>query len=38
MNLALTFKAAYAGTKNVYLEVYDGQDSGWQNKGTWIVP
>ena len=38
LNLALTFKAVYAGSKNVYMEVYDGQDSGWLLKGSWTVP
>jgi hypothetical protein len=38
LNLAITFKAAYTGSKNIYMEVYDGQDSGWVNKGSWTVP
>ncbi len=39
LNLALSFKAAFAGAKNIYMEVYDGTgDSGWQQRGTWTVP
>ena len=39
LNLALTFKSGFAGSKSVYAEVYDGAaDSGWQQKGTWTVP
>jgi hypothetical protein len=40
LNLALTFQAAFAGAKGVYLEVYEGPgaDTGWQQKGTWTVP
>ena len=33
------FQPAFSGTKNVYMEVSDGTgDSGWQQRGTWIVP
>jgi hypothetical protein len=38
LNLAITFKAAFQGTRNVYMEVYDGSDSGWFQKGTWTIP
>jgi hypothetical protein len=38
INLAITFKAAFQGTRNVYMEVYDGSDSGWFQKGTWTIP
>jgi len=39
VNLALTFKAGFSGTKNIYMEVYDGTgDSGWQQRGTWTTP
>ncbi len=39
LNLALTFSSAFAGTRNVYMEVYDGAgDSGWQQRGNWTVP
>jgi hypothetical protein len=39
LTLSLTFKAAFSGAKNIYMEVYDGAgDSGWQQRGTWTVP
>jgi hypothetical protein len=40
VNLALTFKAAFAGPKNVYLNAQDsgGLWSNWQQLGTWTVP
>jgi uncharacterized repeat protein (TIGR01451 family) len=40
LNLALTFRTAYAGAKNVYLYGSDagGVSSGWQMRGTWTVP
>jgi hypothetical protein len=38
LSLALTFQTAFSGAKDVYMDVYDGTDSGWQRKGTWIVP
>jgi hypothetical protein len=39
LNLAVTFQSAFAGARNVYMEVYDGAgDSGWQQRGTWTVP
>jgi hypothetical protein len=37
LNLAITFLSAYNGAKNIYMEVYDTQDSGWLQKGTWTV-
>jgi hypothetical protein len=37
LNVSLTFSAGFAGTKNIYMEVYDGVDSGWQAKGTWTA-
>jgi Beta-propeller repeat len=37
LNLALTFLPAYNGAKNIYMLAYDGQSSGWQQKGTWTV-
>ena len=37
VNLALSFQTAFQGTRNVYMEVYDGADSGWQQKGAWTV-
>jgi Beta-propeller repeat len=39
LNLAMTFQATYAGTKNVYLFAFDvsGSTTGsWQQLGTWI--
>ncbi len=40
LNLAMTFKPAYAGAKNIYLYAADlsGSNSGWQSLGTWTVP
>jgi hypothetical protein len=39
LNLALTFSAAFAGAKNIYMEVQNAtQDSGWAQRGTWTVP
>ena len=40
MTLAMTFKAAYAGAKNVYMYATDvsGSNSGWQQLGAWTVP
>ena len=38
LNVALTFQPSYSGAKNIYMDVYDGIDSGWQQKGTWTVP
>ena len=38
LNLALTFQSAYSGSKNVYMMLYDGQNSGWLQKGTWTAP
>ena len=37
LNLALTFLPAYNGAKNIYMLAYDGQSSGWQQKGAWTV-
>jgi hypothetical protein len=37
VNLALTFLPAYNGSKNIYMLAYDGQNSGWQQKGTYTV-
>ena len=37
LNLALTFKPSFAGAKNIYMEVYNGLDSGWVQRGTWTV-
>jgi len=38
LNLALSFQHAFTGARNIYMEVYDGADSGWLQKGTWTVP
>ena len=39
LNLAMTFEAAYAGVKNIYLYAADasGSNTGWQQRGTWTV-
>ncbi|MGI8990259.1 MAG: beta-propeller fold lactonase family protein [Bryobacteraceae bacterium] len=40
LSLALSFSAQYTGLKNSYLLAISqsGLDSGWQNRGSWIVP
>ena len=40
VNLVLSFKPAFGGAKNVYMDAVDGYtlDSGWQQKGAWTVP
>jgi hypothetical protein len=40
VNLVLSFKPAFGGAKNVYMDAIDGYtlDSGWQQKGTWTIP
>jgi hypothetical protein len=39
LNLALTFEAAFAGAKNIYMEVQNAtMDSGWSLHGGWTVP
>ena len=39
LNLSFSFKGAFAGTKNIYMEARNATlDSGWAQKGTWIVP
>src|SRR5262249_17805730 len=39
VNVSVTFAAGFAGQKNVYLSAGNiaGQNSGWQNLGTWTV-
>jgi hypothetical protein len=39
LNLAMTFKPAYAGAKNIYMYGADisGANSGWQTRGTWTA-
>jgi hypothetical protein len=38
VNLALSFKPAFGGAKNVYMDAGDGLDSGWQQRGSWTIP
>ena len=39
LNLALTFQAAFAGVKNVYMEALSPSGTApWQQKGTWTAP
>jgi hypothetical protein len=39
LNLALSFKTGFRGTKNVYVEAENaGHNSGWMELGTWFVP
>jgi hypothetical protein len=39
LNLTLTFKPAFAGSKNIYMEAHNATlDSGWVDVGAWIVP
>ncbi|MBZ5580600.1 MAG: DUF11 domain-containing protein [Acidobacteriia bacterium] len=39
LNLPMTFKTAYSGTKSVYMFGADasGASSGWQSRGSWLV-
>jgi hypothetical protein len=39
LNLALSFKTGFRGTKNVYVEAENAtHNSGWMQLGTWFVP
>jgi hypothetical protein len=40
VTVSLTFKAAFAGSKNIYVYGFaaSGLNSGWQSRGTWTVP
>jgi hypothetical protein len=38
LTLSLSFQPAYSGPKKIYMMLYDGQASGWFQKGTWTVP
>jgi hypothetical protein len=40
LNLAVTFKSAFAGAKNAYIygASLGGLSSGWQTRGVWTVP
>jgi hypothetical protein len=39
LNLAVTFSAAFSGTKNIYMYAAgsSGANSGWQTRGAWTV-
>jgi hypothetical protein len=38
VTLALVFKSAFSGTKNVYMDAQDAASAlaGWTNRGTWL--
>ena len=40
LNLAMSFSSIYRGTKNTYMYAAssDQSSSGWQTRGTWVVP
>ena len=39
LNVAITFQTAFAGSKRLYIEAYDGTlDTGWGQIGSWTVP
>ncbi len=39
VNLAMTFKPAFAGAKNIFMFATNGTvNSGWQDRGDWTVP
>jgi uncharacterized repeat protein (TIGR01451 family) len=40
LNLAITFRPAFSGAKNIYMYGRDVSltNSGWQTRGTWTVP
>jgi hypothetical protein len=40
VDLAMTFSGGFAGTKNLFVYALDQQyqHSGWQTKGSWVVP
>jgi hypothetical protein len=39
LNLSFSFQSAFAGTKNIYMKARTATlDSGWAQRGTWIVP
>jgi hypothetical protein len=37
LSLSLNFQPSFAGAKDIFMEAFDGSDSGWQPKGTWTV-
>ena len=40
VTMALTFKPAFSGAKNIYMDVVNNGSvaSGWQAKGAWTTP
>jgi hypothetical protein len=40
LSLAMTFRPAFAGTKNIYMDAVNlaGATAGWPTRGTWTVP
>jgi hypothetical protein len=40
LNVAVTFKPAFSGSKNIYMYAAGASagNSGWQTRGTWTVP
>lgn len=40
LNLAITFKSPFRGSKNIlmFANAIGELSSGWQSRGTWIVP
>jgi hypothetical protein len=39
LNLAMRFKPAFAGSKNIYMYAFAGRAiSGWHDRGDWTVP
>lgn len=40
LTLSLHFAGSFVGTKKVYMQAVDqgGRTSGWQQRGTWVVP
>jgi hypothetical protein len=40
LTLALTFKPAFTGAKNIFMNVFNNANvsAGWQVKGSWTVP
>jgi hypothetical protein len=37
VTVPLTFQQSFSGPKNIYMDVNDGADAGWQQRGTWTV-
>lgn len=40
LNLAMNFRSRFAGSRNIYMFAANvgGTNSGWQQRGSWIVP